>query len=372
MKFSFLAFLVWFSAVLVQTSTAQIPRSNHVVVVVEENHGYSSVIGSGAMPYLNSLANQYGLATTYYANTHPSIGNYFMMTTGQIITNDDGYSQTVTADNLVRHMLSAGLTWKSYAESLPYVGYTGGDSGAYLRHHNPFSYFSDVKDSSVQKLNLVPFTQFATDLHNQALPHFSFIVPNVNHDAHNGTLQQADAWLQSNIAPLLSSSAFRQDGILIVVFDEASSSDRSHGGGHVAAVVVGPKVTSRTRSATFYQHQNLLRTVGQALGLTTFPGAAASATPMSDFFSRTSYGVTVTSPVDQSIVASSVHFVASARSDVPIEAMAIYVDDNLKWKHQVASLDTYLTLAAGNRHIVVQAWDTSQKVYKTSLYVTVR
>ena len=61
--------------------SAQMPASHHVIVVVEENHDYSQVIGSSAMPYLNSLANQYGLATQYYANTHPSIGNYFMMTT---------------------------------------------------------------------------------------------------------------------------------------------------------------------------------------------------------------------------------------------------------------------------------------------------
>src|SRR5215472_7471783 len=90
-----------------------------VVVVVEENHGYSSVIGNSAMPYLNGLASQYGLATQYYADTHPSIGNYFMMTTGQIITNDDSFMGTVGVDNIVRHLLNAGKTWKSYAESLP-------------------------------------------------------------------------------------------------------------------------------------------------------------------------------------------------------------------------------------------------------------
>ncbi len=64
-------------------SALSVPVFSHVFVVVEENHGYSSVIGSSSMPYLNSLASKYGLATQYYANTHPSIGNYFMMTTGQ-------------------------------------------------------------------------------------------------------------------------------------------------------------------------------------------------------------------------------------------------------------------------------------------------
>jgi hypothetical protein len=143
--------------------TAQIPRSNHVVVVLEENHSYSSVIGNRNMPYLNSLASRYAVATQFYANTHPSIGNYFELTTGQIITNNDSFTSTVTADNMVRHMLTAAKTWHSYAESLPSVGYVGADAYPYLRHHNPFTFFSDVRNSSVQKLNLVPFSHFAVD-----------------------------------------------------------------------------------------------------------------------------------------------------------------------------------------------------------------
>ncbi|HWR35716.1 MAG TPA: hypothetical protein VN622_07600, partial [Clostridia bacterium] len=85
-----LATLVVLILMFVVTSLAQVPASGHVFVVVEENHSYSSAIGNSSMPYLNSLAAKYGLATQYYANTHPSIGNYFMLTTGQIITNDDG------------------------------------------------------------------------------------------------------------------------------------------------------------------------------------------------------------------------------------------------------------------------------------------
>jgi hypothetical protein len=99
------------------------------------------------MPYLNGLAKQYGLHTQYFADTHPSIGNYFMLTTGQIITNDHGFPGTVSADNLVRELLNVSKTWKSYAESLPSVGYTGGDVYPYVKHHNPFAYFSDVLSS---------------------------------------------------------------------------------------------------------------------------------------------------------------------------------------------------------------------------------
>src|SRR5204862_136747 len=86
----------------------------HVIVVVEENTDYSSVIGSSSMPYLNGLAQQYALATKYYAVTHPSIGNYFMMTVGKIITNDDSYSGVVSDDNIICRLIAAGKTWKSY------------------------------------------------------------------------------------------------------------------------------------------------------------------------------------------------------------------------------------------------------------------
>src|SRR5438105_13497119 len=113
-----------------------VPLMGHVIVVVEENNDYSSVIGSSSMPYLNGLAQQYALATKYYAVTHPSIGNYFMMTVGKVVTNDDSYSTVVSDDNIIRRLIAAGKTWKSYAEDLPSVGYTGGDVGNYARKHN--------------------------------------------------------------------------------------------------------------------------------------------------------------------------------------------------------------------------------------------
>ena len=271
--------------ITVSGGTSAVPSSNHVFLLVEENHSYSSVIGSSSMPYLNSLASKYGLATQYYANTHPSIGNYFMLTAGAIITTKDSLCSTITNDNIVRHLLTAGKTWKSYAESLPSVGYTGCGSGSYVKRHNPLAYFSDVANSS-EKNNLVPFTQFSKDRINGALPNFSFIVPNLNDDAHDGTLTQADNWLKTSIAPLLSSSMFKTggDGILIIVFDESVDSDTAHGGGHVAAVVIGPKVKPGSKTATLYQHQNTLKTLMEALGVKTYPGAAGSAQPITGVF----------------------------------------------------------------------------------------
>lgn len=265
------------------TSSGSVPPSSHVFLVMEENHSYSSVIGSSAMPYLNSLASKYGLVTQYFANTHPSIGNYFMLTAGQIITNNDSLCSTLTQDNIVRHLLTAGKTWKAYAESLPSVGYTGCGVYPYAKKHNPLAFFSDVANSS-EKYNLVPFSAFVSDLANDRLPNFSFIVPNLLNDAHDGSLSAADGWLKLHIAPLIASPAFQKDGILIIVFDESFDTDTQYGGGHVAAIVIGPKVKPGYKSTKLYQHQSTLKTVMEALGLSSFPGAANSAPGISDVF----------------------------------------------------------------------------------------
>ena len=270
-------------------------RVKHVYLVVLENHSYSSIIGNKSMPWLNGLASRYAYATAYYANTHPSIGNYFELTTGKTITNNDGYSNTVNGDNIVRHLLSAGKTWKEYTEGLPRSGYTGGDTGEYTEHHNPLSYFSDVRNSSNEIINLVPFSQFATDLRNGSLPNYSFIVPDNDNNGHDcpdtipsctdsQRLAQVDTWLKTNIGPLVGSADFNtpHGGLLVIVFDE-SAGDSTHGGGRVAWVLAGPDVKKAYVSTMLYQHQSTLRFLSEAVGLTSFPGAAAAAPDMEEF-----------------------------------------------------------------------------------------
>lgn len=270
------------------TSTPTSPSSastspiQHVVVVVEENHSYESVIGSADMPYLNSLAKRYAIATSYYADTHPSIGNYFMLTTGAIPTNDDAYSGTVTADNLARTLNSAAKTWKVYAESIPSAGYVGGDAYPYLKRHNPFSYFSDVIADPAQANNIVPFSQFSADVASGTLPNFALVVPNALDDAHDGPLLLADTWLRANIDSLVNNATFQQSGLLMIVFDESSSSDAAHGGGHVAAVLVGARVKAGFQSSTLFQHESALRLFLDSLGVAHLPGAAASTQSMAE------------------------------------------------------------------------------------------
>ena len=105
------------------------------MLLILENHSSSEVIGSPVMPYFNSLVAQFGLAQNYFANTHPSIGNYFMLTTGNIETNDDAFTGTISSDNVPLALSAAGKTWKAYMESLPSAGYTGGDTAAAAEQH---------------------------------------------------------------------------------------------------------------------------------------------------------------------------------------------------------------------------------------------
>jgi acid phosphatase len=289
------------SATLVQSFSyanpqAGVPAFDRVFIVALENQSFANA--TGGMPFVNKLAARYGLATNYFANTHPSIGNYFWMTTGQNITNDSNFTGTVSVDNIVRQLNLAGKSWRSYAEDIPGVGYTGPDSYPYVKRHNPFAYLSDVTGNQAQANNIVPFSQFAIDLANNQLPNYSFIIPNQYNNSHDcppsipnctnaDKLATADQWLQNNIDPLISSAAFRQNGLLVITFDESVDTDTLNGGGQVITVVISPKAKQAFQSNTFYQHESLLRTVDEALGVTTHPGAAATAPNMAEFFTTT-------------------------------------------------------------------------------------
>jgi hypothetical protein len=94
----------------------------------------------------------------------------------------------------------------------------------------------------------------------------------------------ADAWLQQNIAPLISSSAFQKAGLLIIVFDEADTTDSANGGGHVAAFIISPKAKQGYQSTPLYQHQSTLRLILHVLGAPTYPAAANTPPEMGGSF----------------------------------------------------------------------------------------
>lgn len=303
---------------LVATAEAQVPRVEHVFIVVEENQDFGVVIGDRSpMPYLNELASQYAIAASYYATAHPSISNYFMLTTGKAIGKElkvlaDKRTASVSDDNVVRALRRSHKTWRSYAEGIPSAGYTGGNlnDSHYVKRHNPLAYFENDFDQTEAASNLVPFSQFQDDLRKGSFANYSFVVPNLLHDAHDvagpdgrdegqagcgnrQALKQADDWLRDNIGPLIDSSLFKEKGLLVIVFDEACDDDESDGAGHdesggrVAMLLVSSRVNAGYRSITLYHHEDTLALTLEALGLdrSGFPGKAKEAKSMAEFFS---------------------------------------------------------------------------------------
>ena len=303
-----------FLAAFATMTCAQIPLVQHTFVVVEENQDFSCVIGNPTMEFLNQLAGNYGVAASYYANAHPSISNYFVLTTGQALYKGrfgDMRTEPVSEDNVIRELKKNRKTWRAYVEGVPGPGYMGGNIGrtGYVKRHNPLAYFArDI--SSDDRGDLAPFAQFSDDLAHDRLANYSFLVPNLFDDGHsikgtNGSdqgmahcgesaaLKQSDAWLRDILTPLLSSKIFKDSGLLVITYDEASMDDESDGSGHwgggrVATIVVSSKVKSGYRSITHYHHESTLRLTLEALGLNrdSWPGGAKDAPSMDEFFGK--------------------------------------------------------------------------------------
>jgi len=272
---SLLVGATWASA---QTST--VPQLGHVFIVVGENASFSQTYQSGAMPYLDSLAGKYGLATNYISDTHGSDFNYFVLSSGQELTfnpTPDPATTSFTVDNIALDLQNAGKTWKEYVENID-SSCGGLISGAYDPYHDPFVYYTNVNQA-----NRVCFSQFAADLKNHTLPNLSWLSPNVCDEAHNtcngATLANMDNWLKTEIAPLLASSYFQPggDGLLVITFDEdeftggtfCSTSQIESGtwcGGQVETVIISPLAKSGYQSSNEYHDENVLRLFEQAVG----------------------------------------------------------------------------------------------------------
>lgn len=268
-----------------------VPSLDHVVWIIEENHAYEQFKGDTTdAPYINNtLIPQGALATKYYAITHPSLPNYMALTGAATVVSSDcspGSGCESSGPSIFTHAESVGKTYKTYAESMPSNCYKS-DSGNYVVHHNPPPYYTKVTDCSTRD---VPYSQLAGDFSStSSTPTFSFVVPNVIDDGHDGSSTSAkiaatDSWLKNNVPTILNSPAFTtQHSLLVITWDE---DDRNHGN-HVMTIFLGYGVTAGTQDGTQYNHYALLHTTEQALGLQTINSNDGGAPLMSNMFSST-------------------------------------------------------------------------------------
>jgi phosphatidylinositol-3-phosphatase len=244
----------------------------HVVWIVMENQAYSSVVGSGAAPYLTRLAASCGLATRFSAEAHPSLPNYIAMTSGstQGITDDaDPSAHRLTARSLFSQL---GTRWRALDESMPRACDLA-DSGQYAVRHNPATYYTGIRaQCAAQDLPLTAGSRLTAP--------FTFVTPNICDDMHSCSIQDGDRWLAGWLPRLLRAPQYRSGSMVVfITWDEDDGSADQH----IPTIVISRHTRPGTRSATSFDHYSLLRTTEEILGLPKL-GAAAHAASMRGAF----------------------------------------------------------------------------------------
>ena len=274
-----------------------------------------------------------------YQDVQPGVVVPTGMYAGQATGAGCVYPATVLT--LADQLVAKGMTWKGYMEDMGNdsgrdngSAYPGGGTTCahpsfntqdgtqtaeaadqYASRHNPFMYFHSIIDNKAMcNADVVPLTALSHDLASEATtPNFSYVTPNLCNDAHDATcagptacggqatggvggLVAADCWLQRWIPRIVASPAYRDDGMVIVTFDESDTlgSGPNHigdatsccnemggpgnpgapgqdgpGGGHIAMVILSRYVNHGTTTATPYNHYALLRSLEDLYGITT-------------------------------------------------------------------------------------------------------
>ncbi|WP_235846920.1 alkaline phosphatase family protein [Neobacillus soli] len=235
-----------------------LPKIDHIVIVVEENHSHQEIQDNPSAPYMNSLMNQGANLTNYYAIEHPSQPNYLDLFSGsnQGVTNDEVPKVKFSTANLGSELIDRKYSFGGYSEDLPSIGFNGplaGDGG-YARKHNPWVNFTNVPKEVNQ-----PLTNFPKDFNQLAT--VSFVIPNLQNDMHDGTIQEADQWLKKHMDAYVQ-WAKTHNSLLIVTWDEDDNSQNNK----IPTFFVGPMVKTGQFTKD-YNHFNLLRTIEDIYGL---------------------------------------------------------------------------------------------------------
>lgn len=253
-----------------------LPRPEHVLVVIEENHGFAQIMNMEHVDStINALARRGVLFTQSYGVTHPSLPNYLALFSGSTQgVRDDACPYSFSGDNLATALLDKGLSFASYSENLPSSGDLSCGSGAYQRKHNPLSDWQGTRLPASMNLR---FSDFPQDF--SKLPTVAFVVPDQQHDMHDGSFEAADEWLKNNITPYVDWS-FKHNSLLILTWDEDNGSENNR----VVTLMVGPMLKVGT-SAQRINHYNVLRTLLDFYKLPAI-GASRDAMPISGVWNK--------------------------------------------------------------------------------------
>jgi len=274
---------------------SRVPRYQHVFLFYFENEDFGQIIGNTAQaPYLNSLLPRSSLLGNFYAEEHPSDGNYLALAGGSTfgIPLDDPAEEdsqyTINARNISDLADGAHETWKTYLQSA-----NGPCDDTvhenYWDDDQPMMYFADVRERPAYcAQHVVPLQELQGDLaHASTTPNFDWVSPDDCSDMEGCGIAAGDAFLQQELGAIMRSPAWtRQRSLAIITFDE-DNYDFQHPAQRVATLVLGSQgVRQGYVSEVRYTHYSLLRTIEGALGLGTLTANDRYAQPTNDIFSN--------------------------------------------------------------------------------------
>ena len=300
-----------------QNSRATRKNFQHVFIIMMENTGFDTLMGSPNAPFINSAAGKYGLATNAFGVTHPSQPNYIGATSGSTNGVADDKDTTIDVPNIVDQLEAQRKTWKGYMQSYSLcttrLEHACGNQ-LYERKHNPFVSYQDVQTNPARMANLVDFSQFATDLASGQVPDYVWISPDQCHDMHGrfdpgdscdfsnvaGLIAAGDAFLKSTVSAIMSSSSWTGNSVIFITWDESDftgsgfngfgddsgccDSVAGEGGGHVMTITISHSDHSPRTSSVAYNHYSMLATIqdGWQVGCLAFTCDTTNVPPMSD------------------------------------------------------------------------------------------
>jgi phosphatidylinositol-3-phosphatase len=264
-----------------------------VLVIAEENESFHKVLGGDRAPFLTSLAQRYGSATSMdagYPTNCPSLAAYLIMTSGDrhgVCDDEDPAQHRITGPNIFEQVASSGREWRNYAESMP-APCTRSNHDPYLVRHAPAPYYVS-EDTRCDRWMLPLGTTARGALHDDLvagrLPAYGFVTPDACNDMHGGhgcqngdLVTDGDRWLSQWLPQVMAGPDYRAGRLIIMItWDEGNDETN-----HIPALVISPSTNKVTVDRRLTQC-NLLRTIQDVLHLTPL-GCAATAAPVTTDF----------------------------------------------------------------------------------------
>jgi len=272
---------------------ARVPRFQHVFLFYFENEDFGSIIGNTRQaPFLNSLLPHASLLSNFFAEEHPSDGNYLALAGGStfgIPLNDpleENSQYTIRAPNVGDLVDAAHQSWKAYLQT---ADGPCDDTvhGYYWDDDMPMTYFADVRDRPQYcAAHLVPLQAMQADLASAGTtPNFAWVSPDDCADMEGCGIRAGDNFLRAELGAIMRSPAWRtQRSLAIITFDE-DGQDHQRPAQRVATIMIGSAgVRQGYVSHVRYTHYSLLRTIEAALGLGTLTANDRYAQPVNDVF----------------------------------------------------------------------------------------